>query len=268
MSELGSLADVQLSEILRVFCGGRKTGVLTVQKDSRQGRIVIQKGTIIHAITGRLYGREAVLDLCGWKDGHVGFVAEEQNLTPNVSQPTDALLEEGQRLGESFHRMQEVLGSDRLVFQWSAGPADEDARTPLGAVAWRVLRAVDGIREVRDVVEAARVPRAETQRILFEFIEAGFLERAEIPKALRVQAQGRFGKEGAEVDERLLLDWKKNLRFGHGVFRVEVRSSGGAHVALAVSFRGGLGRDVALPRAAIAELSVQEGDEVFVRPVA
>jgi hypothetical protein len=267
MSELGSLADVKLSEVLRVFCGGKKTGVLTVQNGSRQGRITIQKGVIVHAITGRLHGREAVLDLFGWRDGHIGFLAEEQNLTPNVSQATEALLEEGQRLGESFHRMQEVLSSDRLVFQWGAGPPAEDARTPLGAVAWRVLRAVDGIREVREVVEASRVPRAEALRILFEYIEAGYVERAEIPKALRVQAQGRFGKEGAEVDERLLLDWKKNLRFGHGVFRVDVRSSGGAHVGLAVGFRAGLGRDVALPRAVLSELAVQEGDEVFVRPV-
>jgi hypothetical protein len=268
MSELGNLQDVKIAEVLRVLVAGRKTGLVTVQDGSHQGQMQIHKGQIVYSASGRLLGREAVLDLFGWTKGQIGFVASEPVFPPNVSEPTPALIDEGARVGETFHRMQEVLTSDRLVFQWGGGPADGTRGLAVGGLEWRVLAAVDGIREVREVIELSRVPRADALRVLFEFIEAGFVERAEIPKALKVQAQGLFGKEAVEVDERNLLDWKKNPRFAHGVFRVDVRAASGAHAGLPVAFRGGLGREISLPRPALNELGVRDGDEVFVRPIA
>lgn len=268
MSELGNLQDVKLAEVMRVLVAGRKSGLLTLLEGTRQGQIQLQRGGIIHAASGRLQGRDAVLDLFGWKKGQITFVTGEQTFPLNVSEPTPGLIDEGERMGETFHRMQEVLASDRLVFQWGPGPADENARYPMGGAEWRVARAVDGIREVREVIEISRVPRVDAMRMLFELIEAGFIERAEIPKALKVQAQGLFGKEAAEIDERSLGDWKKNPRFGHGVFRVDVRTASGTHAGLAVTFKAGLGREISLPRPAINELGVHDGDEVFVRPIA
>jgi hypothetical protein len=268
MSELGSLQDVKLAEVVRVLVTGRKTGVLTLLEGTRQGEIQLQRGSIIYSASGRLQGREAVLDLFGWKKGQISFVASEQGFPPNVSEPTPGLIDEGERVGDTFHRMQEVLTSDRLVFQWGPGPADEGVRYAFGAMEWRVARAVDGIRDVREVIEFSRVARADALRVLFELIEAGFLERAEIPKALKVQAQGLFGKEGAEIDERNLADWKKNPRFGHGVFRVDVRTASGSHAGLSVAFKAGLGREISLPRPVLNELGAHDGDEVFVRPTA
>lgn len=268
MSELGSLQDVKLAEVVRVLASARKSGLVTVLEGTHQGQIQLQKGSIIHSASGRLQGREAVLDLLGWKKGQISFVAGEQSFPPNVSEPTPGLIDEGERVGETFHRMQEVLTSDRLVFQWGSGPSDEGLRYAMGAAEWHVARAVDGIREVREVIEVSRVPRADAMRVLFELIEAGFLERAEIPKALKVQAQGLFGKEAAEIDERNLSDWRKNPRFSHGVFRVDVRTASGSHTGLPVTFKAGLGREISLPRPALNELGAHDGDEVFVRPIA
>jgi len=268
VSELGTLQDVSIAEVLRVLGSGRNTGLLTVQDGTRQAHLQLERGRIVYAAAGRFQGRDAVLDLFGWKNGQMNFLAGEPSLAPNVEEPTDKLIAEARRSGETFHRMQEVITSERLVFQWSAGPKDEEARVSLGAAEWAVLRALDGIRDVREVIELSRLSRGEGMRILFELIEAGFVERAEIPRALRVQAHGRFGKDVAEADEHMLIDWRRNLRFGHGVFRIEVRASSGAHVGVPVAFRGGLGREIALPRPVIGELGVAEGDEVFVRPIA
>jgi hypothetical protein len=268
MSELGNLQDVKMAEVVRVLVSGRKSGLLTVLEGARQGQIQLERGNIVFSAVGRLQGREAVLDLFGWKKGQISFVAGDSTFPANVSEATPALVDEGERVGETFHRMQEVLTSDRLVFQWAGGPADEGVRVAVSSLEWRVLRSVDGIRDVREVVEASRAARADVLRVLFELIEAGFLERAEIPKALKVQAQGLFGKDAAEIDEHNLADWRKNPHFDHGVFRVDVRTASGAHAALPVTFKGGLGREISLPRQALNELGLHDGDEVFVRPVA
>ncbi len=268
MSELGNLQEVKIAEVLRVLVTGKKTGLVTIQDGAKQGHLQLEKGALVYSSAGRLQGREAVLDIFGWKSGQVSFVAGDPAYPANLSEATPALLEEGERVGETFHRMQEVLTSDRLVFQWGAGPSDEAKRLSVGGLEWRVLRAVDGIRDVREVVELAHVPRADALRVLFEFIEAGFIERAEIPKALKVQAQGLFGKEAAEVDERNVLDWRKNPRFAHGVFRVDVRTASGSHQGLPVLAKPGLGREISLPRPTLNELGVHDGDEVFVRPIA
>jgi hypothetical protein len=52
------------------------------------------------------------------------------------------------------------------------------------------------------------------------------------------------------------------------VFRVDVRAASGTHQGMAVLSKSGLGREISLPRAALNELGVHDGDEVFVRPIA
>jgi hypothetical protein len=137
----------------------------------------------------------------------------------------------------------------------------------LTGAAWRLLLVLDGVRDMREAAEASRLPREEVVRLLFEMAEAGFLERIEPHRSLRVQAQGLFRKDVAEIDEKIEGEWKKLRRFAGGVRRVEVRSAAGKSVALDAAFRAGLQRDVHLPRAAVTELGVREGEDVHVRPV-
>jgi hypothetical protein len=130
-----------------------------------------------------------------------------------------------------------------------------------------LLLALDGVRDVRELAEASGVPREEVVRLLFEMAEAGFLERIEPQRSLRVQPQGLFHKDVAEIDDKIEGEWKKLRRFQGGVRRVEVRSGAGKTSTLDAAFRPGVQRDIHLPRAAVAELAVREGEDVHVRPV-
>lgn len=269
MSLIGTLEEVRIADVLRLLAGGRKTGLLTVTASGQEAVLHFHKGSLLHATAGRLQGEDAVLDLFGWKQGQLTFVPEERPVEPNLTRDVDALILEGLRVGDSFHRMRELIPSDRVVFQLGPGPQEESARCSLDGRAWRVLRALDGIRDLREVLEATRLPRAEVQWILFELASDGFLERVEMQKTLRVQSQGRFGRDAAAaMDERFEEDWKKTVRFSQGVLRIEVRTLGGRLAVLPVSFRSGLIRDLNLPRAVLAELGVREGEDVSVRPVA
>jgi hypothetical protein len=127
---------------------------------------------------------------------------------------------------------------------------------------------LDGVREVREVAEAAKLPRAEVARVLFEMTEDGFLEKVEVEKTARARLQAR-GREGAELDVRFEDEWRQSVRFEAGVLQVRVRTLGGRKSAvLGVAFRSGLIRDIHIPRGTFAELGLREGEDVLVRPLA
>ena len=253
--------------MLRLFASSKKTGLLTASSPGRQTLIRFQKGVVVHASAGRLQGDDAVLDVFGWSEGQLTFVPEEKVVTPNVAHGVDVLVAEGERDGGVVHRMNELIPTDRVSFQFSQ-PASEEARVSIGASDWKVLRLVDGTRDVRDLLEGTELPRNEVLRLLLEMTEAGFLEKVDSQKTLRAHVQGRFGKgEAADLDERVLQDWRKLTRFAKGVLRIEVRTFARRGTILPVTFRAGLGRDVLLPRTVFAELGLREAEDVFVRPV-
>ena len=269
MSLIGSLEEVKVGDVLRLLAAGRKSGSLTVERSAGPpAALYLQKGAIVHASCGSLAGEHVVLQLFGWREGQISFVPDDRPVPPNVNRSVEALIADGLKLGESLHKVFALIPSDKAVFQWGAGPADDTTTLPVGRSEWRVLRLVDGLRDVREVAAHAGLPRDQALRVLADFLEAGFLEKVELVRSLRVQAQGMFGKDVAELDSRLDDEWRRIQRFSQGVARVEVRTLKGRSQAFAASFKAGLYQDVVLPRQALAELGLSERDEVFVRPVA
>lgn len=268
MSLIGTLADVKLADVLRLFASGKKSGVLTIGDGGQQAVVRFQKGMIVHAMAGRLWGEEALIDLFGWRNGQLTFVPEERSVTPNIVKDVDALILEGLRVGEVLHRRRELIPSDRVVFQLGAGQGDETARLTVGPKEWTVIRLLDGILDVAELIEASELPKEDVYRVLCDLADAGYVERVETRKAFRVQAQGLLGKAVAELDERVDAEWRKISRFASGVLRVEIRTAAGKTAPFGVTFRAGLLRDVALPRNLITDLGLHEGEEVQIRPIA
>ncbi len=268
MSLLGTIGDVKLADVLRLLATGKKTGLVTVSAPPSKAAFRFDKGQLVHATAGRLSGDDAVLDVFGWTKGEIVFAAGGDGAgAPNVQRPVDTLILEGIRSGPAVHRMNELIPNDRVCFQMGAGPGDENVRVSVGRTEWRVLRALDGVRDVREVVEVSKVARGDVLRVLFELAEAGFLQKVDGPRSLRVQSQGLFGKDTAAVDEKHERDWITIRRFSGGVRRVEVKTLAGKTSVLGVEFRPGLFRDIHLPRATVSDLGLREGEDVVVRPV-
>jgi hypothetical protein len=269
MSLIGSLEEVKIGDVLRLLASGRKSGALTVERTAGPPAVLhFQKGAVVNAACGSLAGEHVVLQLFGWREGQMSFVPDDRPVPTSINRAVEALIADGLELGDTLHKVFALIPSDKAVFQWGGGPADDAVTLPVGRSEWRVLRLVDGQRDVREVAAQAGLPREQALRVLADFLEAGFLEKVELVRALRVQAQGLFGKDAAELDERLEAEWRRIQRFAHGVGRIEVRSLKGRAHTFAVSFRTGLYKDVALPRQALAELGLSEREEVFVRPMA
>ena len=265
MSLIGTLGEIPLADVLRLFASGHKNGVVTVAAAGREALLRLDKGTLVHAVCGRLSGEAAVIDLFGWTEGQLTFVPDEKTVEPNLTRPLEDLIEDGLREGPLVHRMNAFFTSERLVFQMAAQPP-EGAICTMGTVEWAVLRVLDGRKDLREVTAASGLDRAEVQRVLFALTDAGFLDKLELHRSLRAQPLARFGATGAEVDAKLEEEWRRSMRFEDGVLRVEVRAGRDRSATLVVAFRPGLGRSIGLPKATLAELGLKEGDEVSVRP--
>jgi hypothetical protein len=278
MSLIGTLSEIKLADVLRLFASGRKTGVLTASVPGQEAVLRIHKGVIVHAVSARLQGDEAVLDVFGWTDGQLTFVPEERAVAPNVTHGLEVLIFEGEQQGPTFHRMNSYIPSDNVVFQMAM--PREGARCSLGLEEWKVVRHIDSVRDVREIVEATGLSRGQVAKALFELGEAGFLEKVDLQKRLRAQASRAFSSfsllapdartpDAVELEAKLHDEWRKAPRFNRGVLRVELRTLGYKKAAtMPAVFRSGLARDVHLPRPLLQELSVREGEDLLVRPVA
>lgn len=268
MSLIGSLDEVQLADVLRLFAAGKKSGTLTIERAAGPAaQLHFHKGALVHASCASLAGEHVVLQLFGWREGQMTFLPDERPVPPNVTRAVDVLIADGLKSGAALHRIQNLVPSDRAVFHWGPGPEDETLELRVTRREWRLLQKLDGLRDVREVVAACGLPRDEALDVLSTWIEAGFVEKIELQKSLRVQAQGLFGKDTAELDARHEDDWRRIQRFSGGVLRIELRTLTGKHHTFSPTFRSGLQRDIQLSRQALNDLGLQDREEVFVKPI-
>ena len=78
MSLIGTLGEVKVADVLRLFADGHKSGILTLTAGTQQAVVRFHKGGIVHASAGRLQGDDAVLDLFGWTEGQLSFIPEDK----------------------------------------------------------------------------------------------------------------------------------------------------------------------------------------------
>jgi len=109
----GSLAQMNVIDLLQSLEMGRKTCGLTLTRDGESCQLFFSDGQINHALYGDLKGDNAVYKVLGWPEGNflIDFMRQSQERTTTRS--TQGLLMEGLRLlDEANHEAeQDVLES-------------------------------------------------------------------------------------------------------------------------------------------------------------
>jgi len=278
MALIGTIADLGLEAVITTLISTHRTGCLKVTAPHGEEVVVyFDEGAVVHAVGAGHVGDEAVVALCGWKDGQMEFVVDVTPAPRNVKRRLEQLMRLGQATGHALRRLGRDFDSEQAVLQWTERPPAEASYT-LTPLAWRLLRLLDGVRTVGEVVRTSGDPRLEARCILYEMAAAGFLERIDAIKSLTARKTPPFagfsilastdGKgPTVEVDEALQREWVRVRRFSRGVERVRVNSRHGRVFNSRVSFRSGLEGAVVLPEQAFARLAIGEGDKVQVRPI-
>ncbi len=135
----GRLKDMELVDIIQVLNMGKKTALIYLTDDNKEGKVFLMNGEIVHAKSGDRTGEEAIYHLLTWRDGD--FHIEPDATSPDLSIETSVenLLLEGMR---------------RI---------DEEARDS------------DGKGEKKSLTEED----AESFRVIQKLVELGILEKIE-----------------------------------------------------------------------------------------
>ena len=72
----GNLQQLPLLDILRMLSMSGRTGRLDITQPGKTGEIYLEKGAIIHSVSGAQIGEKGVYTLMGWLEGEFIFTPD------------------------------------------------------------------------------------------------------------------------------------------------------------------------------------------------
>ena len=96
----GSLTEMNITDIIQSLTAGDKDVELTLESMGEKGRIFIQQGEIVHALTGSAMGEEAFYKLMAWEEGNFQIVSCSDFPPRTIQAGAMSLLMEGARLAD------------------------------------------------------------------------------------------------------------------------------------------------------------------------
>jgi len=178
----GNLAQLSLLDILRMLSSGQRSGRLVIHQAGKSGELYLEKGNIVHAVTGAQMGVNGVYTLMGWMEGDFTF-------EPNVSSPeisidvaTEQILLEAARQAEQWEDIKDVLSTTEAVFNIS--PSGSTNTVSLKPIEWQVLAQINGERSVIEIGEILELHEFEVARIIYSLTTAGLLHEVVGGKAM------------------------------------------------------------------------------------
>ncbi len=105
----GSLSEVALADLLQLFAASRKSGVLLLTQDEKEGRIYLRDGEVRFAVVGTdetVPPEKAFYRLLGWEDGMFELLTPEDRAFPHEMRGSvEGLLMEGMRQIDELNRL-------------------------------------------------------------------------------------------------------------------------------------------------------------------
>lgn len=100
----GSLAQMNVLDLLQSLDMGRKTCALTLANNGDNCKMYFTEGQINHALYGKLKGDEAVYKVLSWSEGSFEIDFKSSSAEQTTTQSTQGLLLEGLRLLDESNR--------------------------------------------------------------------------------------------------------------------------------------------------------------------
>jgi hypothetical protein len=169
----GNLAQLSLLDILRMLTSGRRSGRLELQYGGKSGEIYLDRGIIVHAVSGAQMGERVVYSLMGWLEGDFSFSPDVISPERSIGSTTEQLLLEAARQAEQWEDIKDVLSSTDAVF--NINPSGSTTTVSLKPIEWQVLAQVNGERSVIEIGELLELHEFDVARIIYSLTTAGLL---------------------------------------------------------------------------------------------
>jgi hypothetical protein len=176
----GNLAQLSLLDILRMLSSGRRSGRLDIRQSGKTGEIYLDRGIIVHAVTGTQIGETGVYTLMGWLEGDFSFSPDVPIPDRSINSTTEQILLEAARQAEQWADIKDVLSSTDAVFNIS--PSGSTNTVSLKPIEWQVLAQVNGERSVVEIAEVLDLHEFDVARIIYSLTNAGLLHEVSASK--------------------------------------------------------------------------------------
>jgi len=126
---VGTLNNVQLSDVLQMCCIGGTSTAIRVTKDGREGTIYLVEGEIVHAEAGDISGEKAFFAIMGWSQGNFeSIMGKRPDRTTIASNWQHLIMEACRRQDEDLTTLSQV---ETVLEEDEDKPASdiEDTRT-------------------------------------------------------------------------------------------------------------------------------------------
>ncbi len=100
----GSLAQMNVIDLMQSLEMGRKSGLLTLTKDDQKCEVYFSEGQVVHAVYGNVKGDQAVFKVLTWTGGNFQLDFEGKTTETSTQLNTQGLLMEGLRLLDESNR--------------------------------------------------------------------------------------------------------------------------------------------------------------------
>ncbi len=163
----GSVKHLSLADLLQILALNSKDGVLMLREGPREGRIVFEGGSLVHAECGGVRGEKALYRMLGWSAATFRLVSR-QGETPErtVLVPTSNVLMDGLVSLDEWNRWCPILPP--VEYRVEIDPELESP--PDGEDATRaevdVIRRAKGGMSVGDILDQSPLPDAELAEAL------------------------------------------------------------------------------------------------------
>ncbi len=169
----GNLAQLSLLDILRMLSLGNRSGRLDIRQGGKSGEIYLERGSIVHAVTGTQIGDKGVYTLMGWLAGDFSFTPDIDVPERSIDTTTEQLMLEAARQADQWKDIKDVLSSTDAVFNIS--PSGSTNTVSLKPIEWQVLAQVNGERSVVEIGDILDLPEFEVAKIVYSLTTAGLL---------------------------------------------------------------------------------------------
>ncbi len=174
MSFEGSLAEIQLTDLIQLVGVSRKTGVLHIRNGKERGEVYLVDGQVVHAQLGPHVGEEAVYAMVLATEGDFEFEPGDAHPRRTISKSNTTLLMQAAQRVDEWRVVSRKVPSTDLVPEYVTQP-DRGDRIFLNTAEWLVLAKIDGRRSVKAIAGMAGLPPFDTAKVLYGLISAGLI---------------------------------------------------------------------------------------------
>ena len=177
----GSIAEIPLPDLLQMFSGSKKNGVLNISTKDDTGKIYLEEGRIVFAVVNddeTVPPEKAFYRVLLWNEGTFDLLPAEQREFPSTIQMSiEGLLMEGMRQLDEMQRLGDELPGLGSIVQLPVPlePLLSDA-TPEELA---VIQLAHNFSTVSEMMNHSGKPDTEVAELLVSLIKKGYLTPVE-----------------------------------------------------------------------------------------